>query len=158
MVGLSDIDSNKYHAIAKFKNSIVQGVNTAAHVKNISLAHRKINEYNETEVVKIIHPQKRLSDDEMVQIIAEYNNGMSTYRLAEKFGCNRQAISHNLKKHGVSVTNSSAYKKLDIERVISLYENMVDSAQIAKEFDVSPQVIIKCLHDHNIKIRTRWDY
>jgi transposase len=117
-----------------------------------------VSEFGDLKVTKLRSTQKQLSDDEIAEIIVDYQNGMSTYQLAEKFGCHRQTISKSLKKHGVNVTKSKVSSKLDEELVISLYENMHTSTQIAERFDVQPQVIVRCLHANNIPIRSRWDY
>ena len=91
-------------------------------------------------------------------LISEYKNGKTTYTLAEQFGCNRITVSNILKKHGVIVSKCTSQKKLDTEDVISMYENMHNTAEIAEKYDVGPNAILRCLRNHGITIRSRWDY
>ena len=46
----------------------------------------------------------------MVQIISEYESGMSSYQLGEKYGCNHQTILKRLKKEGVEIRGSGRKK------------------------------------------------
>ena len=48
--------------------------------------------------------QKRLSDDEIQQIVDKYKAGATTYELAAEFGCHRRTISRALKKSGIEVS------------------------------------------------------
>ena len=64
-------------------------------------------------------------------LIFEYKNGKTTYVLAKQFGCNRITVSNILKKHGVIVSKCMSQKKLDPEDVISMYENMYNTVEIA---------------------------
>ncbi len=56
------------------------------------------------------------------------------------------------------MTRSKVQAKLNAEEVISLYKNGYTSGKIAKQFGVNPQTILKCLRNHGVKIRSRWDY
>jgi uncharacterized protein (DUF433 family) len=158
VVELSDIDSNKYDAVLRFKNSISIGVNPTSPADNISQSARKTNEYGEIEVKRMMQEQKRLSDEEIQMLIVEYKNGKSTYALAKQFGCHRYTVSNALKKQGVNVTNRKAQRKLNIADVVAMYENMHTSEEISAKYDVSPQAIIQCLREQGVAIRGRWDY
>ena len=49
-------------------------------------------------------------------------------------------------------------KKLDEERVVALYAAMHTIEEIAKQFNVSANTITRCLKNHGVKMRNRWDY
>ena len=108
------------------------------------------------KVTQIRQPQKCLSYDEIIHANAEYENGASTYELAEKYGCDRKVISGQLKKHGVNVTNNKITSALDREQVISLYASRLNAKQIAEKLNVKPKIIIKLLRANNTSIRSRW--
>lgn len=155
LVALSTLESNKYDKVLKWKRTAVLTSDNESHTKQESIV---VSEFGDLKVSHIRQPQKKLTEEETAQAIAEYSSGMTTYELADKYGCNRQTISAVLKRNGVTVTKCKALKKIDAEEVIALYEDLITTEKIAQKFGVSPQTIIKCLHSHNIKIRTRWDY
>ena len=156
LVGLSGLDANKCNKMLQWKHH----ADIALTNDNIRFSQSPIiiSEFGDLKVTKIRQPQKCLSDDEINQAIAEYENGASTYELAEKYGCGRNAISGHLKKHGVNVTNGKITSTLDREQVISLYTSRLNAKQIAEKLNVKPQIIINLLRANNIPIRSRWDY
>ena len=145
-------------AIIRFKKSLSTEVSDVAHTDSVSYVARKVNDFGEVEACRIKQEQKRFSEDEVKMLISEYQSGKSTYALAEQFGCKRQTVSEVLKRHGVDVSCRWAQRKLDIDDIVAMYENMNTAADIAKKYDVSPKVILRCLREHDVKIRTRWDY
>lgn len=156
---LSDLDSNEYDTVIRFKRSTpVYPQHAASHPEKTASVTRKVNEQGEDIVCKIGQKQKRMNGNEILSLITAYNDGKTTYELAEQYGCHRQTISSMLKKHGINVTKCKAKEKLNPEDVVFMYENMHTSEEIAKKYKVTPQVIITCLRSHGIKIRDRWDY
>ncbi len=78
--------------------------------------------YNPDSLVKTItQKQKTLSDTETRTIITKYQQGKSTYELAEEFGCHRYTISKALKDNGIEVTNQCAKKKVLAEMIMQMY-------------------------------------
>ena len=123
----------------------------------MQLTHKKVNEYGEMEVTKLTQRQKKLTDDEILQVIKDYQNGMNIYQLADKYGCHRLNISTQLKKHDVEVTTRKIDSK-NISEIVHLYEGGMNTTQLAKQFGVACPTIIKYLHEKGVKMRTRWDY
>ena len=157
MVGLSGLDANKDEKVLNWKHQVAI---TLVNDDSTSLSQSPIiiSEFGDLKVAKIRQPQKCLSDDEIIQAIAEYENGASTYELAEKYGCGRKVISGHLKKHGVNVTNNKITSTLDRGQVISLYASRLNAKQIAEKLNVKPKIIINLLRVNNVPIRSRWDY
>jgi len=54
-------------------------------------------------ITKIRQRQKRLNENEIDQLVADYQAGASTYQLAAKFGCHRSTISSHLKARSVQI-------------------------------------------------------
>jgi DNA invertase Pin-like site-specific DNA recombinase len=158
VVALTDIDSNNYNAVLRFKKTLSARGNPTSFGESISLPSRKVNEYGETVAGHMIQEQKRLSDEEIQRLIKEYQNGKSACALAKQFGCHRTTVSNVLKKCGVNVTNRKAERKLNISDVVAMYEENHTSEKIAKKYEVSPQAVIRCLREQGITIRSRWDY
>ena len=157
-MGLTDINSNKYDAVIRFKKSLPPDTESPRLLESLPSTDRKVNDYGEIVVRKLAQVQKRLNKDEIKLLITEYESGKSTYALAKQFGCHRTTVSDVLKRNGVNVTKSSWHKKLNIEDVISMYENMYTTAAIAEKYEVYPQIILRCLRAEGVKIRSRWDY
>ena len=99
LVGLSDIDTNNYAKVLDYKDSL----NREPSLQKKGTSGKPIQTPNSQEriVNKLHQQQKRLSDEEIDQIIAGYKSGQPMLELAMQFGCHRTTISNNLKKHGV---------------------------------------------------------
>lgn len=115
----------------------------------------KILKRNGVEVRPHIPSRAKRND---TAIVAGYLSGKSTYALAREYDCDHDTISRILKEHDIEVSNCKAQKKLDSEKVISMYAEMRTTTEIAKQFGVSPKAVIKCLRDNGVKVRSRWDY
>jgi len=157
---LSAFDSNKVKAILRFKHQVAskQPRSLTMVLQDGQMSSERVNEFGEKEVLKIKQFQRHLSEEEINLIIEKYQAGKSTYALAGELGCLRATITRALKEHGVTVDNRKAMKRLDEEQVVSLYATMHTTGEIAKQFRVHPQTVIRCLRLHGVKIRSRWDY
>lgn len=116
---------------------------------------------NSNSTVKIIkQQQKHLSEQETRTIVEKYKAGISTYELAQEFGCHRYTISNALKRSGIVVDKHAEGRKYKTEEVIRLYKEEKKSvAEPARMFGVCDATIYKCLKRNNIPTnRTRWDY
>lgn len=152
-MGLSEINSNNYDIILnKVKSTPITPVTGS------SVPEYSDNAYNIKTEIK--QQQKHLSDEELELIAQKYLAGVSTYDLAQEFGCHRYTISNNLKRMGIDVSGHVEGRKYKTEEVIRLYtEERKSVKQIAKMFGVCDGTIYKCLRRNNISTnRTRWDY
>ncbi len=151
-----ETNSNNYIVVAKYiKTYHTTTVNTAIDPSVTDLS------YSSDSVVKTIKQrQKHLSEQETRTIIEKYNAGVSTYDLAQEFGCHRYTISNALKRNGIVVNKHVEGRKYKPEEVIRLYvEEKKSVNQIAEMFGVCDGSIYKCLKRNNISTkRTRWDY
>ena len=117
--------------------------------------------YDPNSTVKTIkQQQKHLSEQETRTIVEKYKAGISTYELAQEFGCHRYTISNALKRSGIVVDKHAEGRKYKTEEVIRLYKEEKKSvAELARMFGVCDATIYKCLKRNNIPTnRTRWDY
>ena len=157
-MALSDIDKNNYNAIIRFKKSLTIDMESTARLENLPFTAKKVNEYGQTEVRKLCQPQKRLTDKEIAGIVTDYQDGINTTQLEEKYSCHRQTISNHLKKQGVNVTAEKIFSAQETEEIIRSYEKGLNTAEIAEQFGVGRSTILKHLHNNSVRIRTRWDY
>lgn len=152
-MGLSEINSKNYKIILeKVKYALPPPVIDSSESADFATA------YNIKTEIK--QQQKHLSDEELELIAQKYLAGVSTYDLAQEFGCHRYTISNNLKRMGIDVSGHVEGRKYKTEEVIRLYtEERKSVKQIAKMFGVCDGTIYKCLRRNNISTnRTRWDY
>jgi hypothetical protein len=103
VVELSELNSNHLDAVIRFKKSLAADTKPAAPADIVPPAERKANGYGEIYVSKMQQKQKRLTEDEIRLLIADYQAGKSTYTLASEFDCHRQTVSELLRKLHFSV-------------------------------------------------------
>ena len=111
--------------------------------------------YDPNSIVKdITQQQKHLKLEEIEQIIERYQNGESTYELAEAFGCHRSTIANNLRKQGIKVS----IEKINLEEAIALYESGWTTKRLAERYHISDNAVSRRLKSAGVKMRTRWGY
>ena len=156
LVGLTRLESNKYRKLASRKSLLPS--ESAGYAPGSRSDNLEENEYGEKEVKQIRQTQKYLSDQERAEIADAYRSGKTTYELAEQYGCHRQTIADVLKKQGIVPNKAKSQKKLNVETVIRMYSEFHSAEEIGNLYGVGRAVIIKCLRDNGIAIRSRWDY
>lgn len=151
LMGLSEINSKNYDIIlGKVKSTPITPVT------NSSMSEYPDNAYNIKTEIK--QQQKRLSNNEVLEIISKYKAGKSTYELAKEYGCHRRTISDNLKKQGIKVTNQLMERKGVVELVIQMYSEYIKPADIAKAVGINVDSVRKILKENNVYIRKSWEY
>lgn len=165
MVELSRFNSNNYKAILRFKHQIIgcSGSIPKSIIPDSPICcneNRVMGEFGETEVKRLQQPFRiDFSEDDIQKIIDDYSVGVSTLKIAKQYNCCKQTISTLLKKHGVEVSNRKAQKKLPADEIVSMYESERKTIhKIADIFQVSDFSIRRCLLNHGVKMRNRWDY
>jgi len=151
---LNRIISHKLH----LKSSLPSKLIIPHQVASVNTAATFISDEGEIVAKQIRQQQKRLSEDEVAQIITAYQGGMSANVLAREYGCNRKAICDHLKKHGVKVTRNRIRSEESVRNIVALYESGIMIEVIADQYDVSQSTINRLLRENGVKIRSRWDY
>lgn len=151
VVGLSEINSKNYYIILdNIKKTYYTPINQPVDPTITDLS------YGPNSIVKTIKQQQKheFSKKEIEEIIAAYQSGISTYKLAEQYNCHRNTISHQLKLNGIEVK----IEKINIDEAISLYESGWTTKQIAGKYHMSDNAVSRRLKKAGVKMRTRWDY
>ena len=160
MVALSGLNSNysTFSKLCKTIKDLASSPDTS--IKTQGNDKTRVNEYGKTEVKKICQKQKSLSKKEIEEIKKLYMEGMTSGKLAKKYGCHRVTVCNILKKAGITVNPSVEGRKFRTEDAIRLYqEERLTVREIAKKLGVCEGSIYKCLKRNNIDTkRTRWDY
>jgi len=103
----------------------------------------------------------------MNEITENYLSGMSTYKLAKKYGCTQPTILNRLNDNNVKIRSLSEaqiginkgekhnlYIKLPIDEICEKYLDGMSCSEIAKEYHCSIGTIYKRLCDNQIEIRS----
>lgn len=150
MVGLTGPNSNY-----KMLSEKVKQIKASAPVKSTPDPDLTDLSYDHNSIVKnLSQQQKHLKPEEIEQIVQRYQNGESTYDLAEAFDCHRSTIANNLRKQGVKVS----IEKIDLDEAIRLYESGWTTKQLADRYHISDNAVSRRLKKAGVKMRTRWDY
>lgn len=159
-MGLSGLDSKKCQTILAHKSTTKTPDIPLKPIISSSPTddNKKFDEYGEVVILSLKEPHKEFTCIEVDKMVEAYQSGKTTIQLAEEYGCCKTTVAKLLKQRGVNVTKSKAMAKLDDAKVIAMYAEMHTTEEIARYFKVNPQAILKCLRNHGIKIRSRWDY
>lgn len=87
------------------------------------------------------------------EIIKEYEAGMSTPKLAVKYGVHASTLNALLKKNGVKIR--SCRKNLPVEDIISNYQAGMSTHQLGDKYGVSYQTINVRLGENGIPLRRK---
>lgn len=149
-------DSTCYHQIVRY-NISTESDKARARIRGDK---RQYPQYDEQASIrhKVAQKQKRLSKEEIQEIITAYRNGVTIYELAEQFNCHRNTISDNLKRNGIQPTIKKFTSQSEIDKLISHYESGMKNVEIAKLYGVSESTVRKTLLCNGIRMRNRWDY
>ena len=90
----------------------------------------------------------------MDQIISEYESGMGSYQLGEKYGVSEFTIRRRLRENGVEIRNVG---KLDlpISQIISDYGSGMNSVKLGEKYGCCPKTILSRLRENGVKTRGR---
>lgn len=102
--------------------------------------------------------QKRLSDDEIRQIVDKYKAGATTYELAAEFGCHRRTISRALKKSGIEVSIKTESKDGVVATILHLYDDHMSALDIGKKLDIGEKTVRRILRENGVRIRHSSEY
>lgn len=164
LVGLSEADSKKYRLILDSRKRDPIEMAASSDMSIISQDDPKDNNKNDyykgKTVVKRLQRScsRTFSLEEKQKIVAAYQSGKFCHELGNEYKCSKTTIIKLLRQQGVDVRKDKARAKINDKVVIEMYGQMATVAQIAKHFGVNPQIITRCLREHGVKIRTRWDY
>ena len=163
MVGLSELNSNKYKTILRYKTRISEYAKTipTSNIlpESLSLNNKTTDKFGDIRVKTLKRPYRReFTPTEVGEIIALYNSGENTIKLAKQFNCSKSTINKLLRQNGVLVTKKKARIKIDVDKAISMYTEMSTLEEIGEYFDVSTHTVREILLENGVKMRTRWDY
>ena len=89
--------------------------------------------------------EQRLTDDQISQLVAEYQAGTSSRRLADRYGLARSTVITILKEREIKA-RYPRFTEAETDRVITLYQQGVRQIDIAHELGRSKSAVWHVLH------------
>ncbi|WP_460706451.1 helix-turn-helix domain-containing protein [Myceligenerans halotolerans] len=89
---------------------------------------------------------KRLSPEQIRQIVEGYEAGATVYELGDQFGIDRKRVSRILKVAGVR-TRGAGLTPAQIDEAVQLYEDGWSPAQIGEKFGAHARTIQRRLRE-----------
>jgi lambda repressor-like predicted transcriptional regulator len=103
-------------------------------------------------VNQIRQRQKRLSGDEIAQLIAKYKTGSTTYELAAQFGCHRTTVSEHLKANGVRMRRKPLTEG-QVDKAVRLHESGLSLAKVSQQIGADTETIRARLRKRGVVMR-----
>jgi hypothetical protein len=106
--------------------------------------------------VRLLQPQRRLSEPEAADLADQYRHGSTVRQLAEAFGIHRTTVLSLLAAAGIERRGHQPKLTSDhLRRAIASYERGHSCATIAKELAVHPETVRRALMKAGVSIRSR---
>jgi hypothetical protein len=117
-------------------------------------AHTILKRLREWDIPIVKNRQPKLIKiDDIPQMITDYENGVSSEKLAEQLDISPSKVLRTLKEHDVEVKPGGCYKtkELPADSIIKLYSYGYSADYIAQQYDCSLSHVLNCLHNCGIE-------
>ncbi|GAA5110117.1 recombinase family protein [Haloechinothrix salitolerans] len=95
---------------------------------------------------------RQLNDDQVQQLIGDYQSGATVYELGERFDIERRTVSAILHRHGIAMRQRGLSPE-QIDDAIRLYNQGWSLAKIGNRMDVDAETVRKRLHERGVTLR-----
>jgi transposase-like protein len=102
--------------------------------------------------------RRKLSDDDVAQCVALYHTGISTEKLASRYGVNPSTICTNLKRNGVNIDQYRSRRMnipVNVELCRKYYDAGMSLREIARELGVCWSVVADRLKEAHVILRPK---
>jgi lambda repressor-like predicted transcriptional regulator len=96
--------------------------------------------------------QRRLTEAQVIQMAARYEEGATVYELAAEFDCHRTTVAARLKKAGIAMRSQSPTSE-DIDTMMHLYAAGHSLLEVGKQLGYSANTVRSCLQEQRIHAR-----
>ena len=135
-MALSTADTNKWLTLVE------------AHLKG-----QKSEEVHPSSDYELLGPisqrQRRLTEAQVVEMAARYEEGATVYELAAEFDCNRTTVSARLKEAGVAMRLQSPTSET-VDSMVRLYATGFSFQEIGKLVGFCTNTVRNCLQGRRI--------
>jgi len=95
---------------------------------------------------------KKLTTEQVEELIKDYGAGATVYELGEKFGTSRQTVGKILKRHGVTMRRQGLSLE-QVDEAVRLYESGWSLARIGDKYQVNPTTVMNRLRERGVRMR-----
>jgi DNA invertase Pin-like site-specific DNA recombinase len=99
--------------------------------------------------------QRRLSSDEIADLVVSYQAGTTVNELARIYRINRTTILEHLRRQGVQRRRPRRLQPVDIDKAVRLYVSGTSIESIAHELRVGPTTVRRVLRQAGVELRQR---
>ena len=96
--------------------------------------------------------QRRLTEAQVIEMAARYQEGATVYELAAEFGCHRTTIAARLKKAGIAMRGQSPTSEA-IDSMVRLYAFGLSHLEVGKQLGFCGNTVRNCLRERRIQAR-----
>jgi hypothetical protein len=103
-------------------------------------------------VSSLTQPQKRLTEDEVTEMVAGYRAGSTILELASRHDCDRKTVIRYLKLNCVE----TRYRRLSpthIDEAVRLYESGLSLIKVGKKVGADPKTVKARLIERGVEMR-----
>jgi DNA invertase Pin-like site-specific DNA recombinase len=94
----------------------------------------------------------QLTDEQVRELVTEYQAGATTYELAAKFGIGREKVSTILKHKGVTMRRQGLSPE-QVDAAVRLYEQGWSLAKIGEKYKVNDTTVLTRLRERGVRTR-----
>jgi hypothetical protein len=96
--------------------------------------------------------QRRLTEAQVIEMAARYQEGATVYELAADFGCNRTTVAARLKKVGIVMRCQSPTSEA-IDLMVRLYASGLSLLKVGEQLGFCANTVRNCLRERRIQAR-----
>lgn len=96
--------------------------------------------------------QRRLSQEQLQQLVAGYQAGATVYELGARFGISRQAAARQLQRCGVTMRRQGL-TPAQVHEAIRLYAAGWSLARLGERFQVDASTVFRQLRERGVRMR-----
>jgi DNA-binding CsgD family transcriptional regulator len=104
------------------------------------------------EVRELRHQQRKLTKSQTERLVARYHEGATVYQLADEFRIQRQTVSKQLKKLGVSMRLQRPSDEV-IAEMVRLYLSGMSLVTVGSQLRLSSGTVLRYIREQGIQTR-----
>jgi len=141
--GIRSVDPNRVELVGAYSNKVLQ----SQHLRDLRTRIDASQGIRRARRIRRQKAPRRLSHEEILELVRAYREGLTVYELATQFGIHRETVSGVLEGEGVP-RRGRPLTPAQIERAASLYENGWSLAQVGAELKCDPSTVWRALRRH----------
>ena len=98
--------------------------------------------------------QRRLTETQVIDMVARYEKGATVYELAAEFDCHRTTVAARLKKVGVPMRLQPPTSET-VDSMVRLYESGLSSLRVGTQLGFCANTVRACLRKRQVPARDK---